>query len=320
MGFVPPPLITHDRDFRATGDYINSSGDQDSHPAAWKEPELVSAHRKVKPYIVYRPVPEFLAANQLLKFPNQLKRLKVREEFSSDLPPLTINLVKSVYLLQRAIEPREFSRIQPSYLTRYSSSSHERTHHRRAVSAYVSNSEREILERMRNVTSSMIAERIYTDEFREICRSKNTRDDLELFFARSATNDQLHYVYSRLWTAVDFGFVMDNSGFGFAAADNFNLCIQRIRIPVFFSDDEDEHNESLNSHASVNEERERWEDHDAVDSDHEQARSIYKGGWRQLVANWNMATYSYSNLKVISKDAGRLPATKMFDPGRNREL
>ncbi|KAF7954831.1 uncharacterized protein EAE97_000090 [Botrytis byssoidea] len=318
MGFVPPPFITHDRDFRATGDYINSSGDQDSHPVAWKVPELVSAHRKVKPYIVYRPVPEFLAANQLLKVPNQLKRLKVREEFSSDLPPLTINLVKSVYLLQRAIEPREFSRIQPSYLTRYSGSSHERTHHRRAVSAYVSNSEREILERMRNVTSSMIAEGIYTDEFREISslRVEQALDGRRLWICdgqQCSSNAQEEQARNDVRQMIKWDF-------GFAAADYFNLCIQRIGIQVFFSDDEDEDNESLDSHTSVNEERERWEDHDAVDSDHEQARSICKGGWRQLVANWNMAPYSYSNLKVISKDAGRLPATEMFDPGRNREL
>ncbi|TGO40716.1 hypothetical protein BHYA_0033g00700 [Botrytis hyacinthi] len=193
---------------------------------------------------------------------------------------------------------------------------------------------------MRNVTYGMIAEAIHTDEFKEICRSDNARDDLELFFAKSATNDQLHYVYSKLWTAIDFGFVMDNNvrsnaqeeqvrkdvrqiinwGFGFAAADYFNLCIQRIGIPVYFSDDEGSDNETLDTNTLVDEENKRWEDHDAVDYDHDQARSIYKGGWRQLVANWNMATYSYGNLKVISKDAGRLPATEMFDSGRNREL
>ncbi|KAF5879121.1 uncharacterized protein Bfra_006326 [Botrytis fragariae] len=182
----------------------------------------------------------------------------------------------------------------------------------------------------------MIAEAIHTDEFKEICWSDNAREDLEVFFARSATNDQLYYVYSKLWTAVNFRFVMDNNvrpnaqekqvrkdvrqiikrGFGFAAADYFNLCIQRIVIPVYSSDDEGSDNETLDTNTLVDEENERWEDHDAVDYDHDQARSMHKGGWRQLVANWNMATYSHGNLNVISKDAGRLPATENFDAGR----
>ncbi|KAF7904697.1 hypothetical protein EAF00_002031 [Botryotinia globosa] len=155
MGFVPPPLITHDRDFHAT-------------------------------------VSDFLTANQLPKIEGQQKRLKVKVEYTADLP-------------------YDNKPCQPASLTQYSGNSHDRAHYRRAVNAYASQLERDILERMRNVTSSMIAEAIYTDESREICRSENARHDLELFFARSATNDQLHYVYSRLWTAVDFGFVMDNS-------------------------------------------------------------------------------------------------------------
>ncbi|KAF7927718.1 uncharacterized protein EAE98_006100 [Botrytis deweyae] len=198
MVFVPPPLITHDRDFRATGDYINSLRDQDSHPAAWKEPKLVSASQKVKPNIDHRPVSDFLAANQLPKVEGQQKRLKVKTEYTADLPPVTISLVKCVQLPQRAIEPDEFARIQPTYLTRYSGNSHERAHYRRAVNTYASQLEREILERMQNVTSSMIAEAIYTDEFQEMCRTNNAREDLELFFAESASNDQLYYVYSKL--------------------------------------------------------------------------------------------------------------------------
>ncbi|TGO22727.1 hypothetical protein BPAE_0157g00140 [Botrytis paeoniae] len=340
MAFVPPPLITHDRDFRATGDYINGLKDRNDHPASWKDPQLLPTDEMVTANIEYTPVPEFLTANQLPKVAGQQKRLKVKEEYSSDLPALTINFVKSVYLLQRAIEPRKFTCIQPSYLTRYSGTSHDRSHYRRAVNAYVSNLERKILERMRNVTSGMIAEAIHTDEFKEICPSDNAREDLELFFAQSTTNDQLYYVYSKLWTTVNFGFVMDNNvrpnaqeeqvrkdvrqimkwSFGFAAADYFNLCVQRNGIPVYFFEDEDSDDESLDSHTLLNEEHKRWEDHDAVCYDHDQARSMYKGGWRQLVTNRKMATYSHGNLNVISKDAGRLPATEMFDPGRAREL
>ncbi|KAF7958080.1 hypothetical protein EAE96_003647 [Botrytis aclada] len=193
---------------------------------------------------------------------------------------------------------------------------------------------------MRNVASSMIAEAIHTDEFKEICRSDNARDDLEMFFARSETNDQLHCVYSKLWTAIDFGFVMNNIvrpnaqegrvrqnvrqiikwGFGFAAADYFNLCIQIIGVRVYFSDDEDEDNETLDTNTLIDEENEPWEDHDAVDYDHKQARDAYKGGWRQLVMHWKMAPYLYNNLKSISKDVERLPAVKTFDPSRAREL
>ncbi|TGO40715.1 hypothetical protein BHYA_0033g00690 [Botrytis hyacinthi] len=125
MTFVPPPLIAHDRDFRATGDYINSLRDSEGHPAS--------------------PVSDFLTANQLPKVAGQQIRLKVKEEYSSDLPTLTIGLSKSVYLLQGAIEPDEFTRIQPSYLTRYSGASHDRAYYCRAVSTYVSNLERDIL-------------------------------------------------------------------------------------------------------------------------------------------------------------------------------
>ncbi|TGO14392.1 hypothetical protein BTUL_0054g00640 [Botrytis tulipae] len=271
MAFVPPPLIAHDRDFCATGDYINSLRDQEGHPIVWKEPELVSTGQKVKPYIVYRPVSEFLAANQLPKVAGQQKRLKVKEEYSSDLPPVIISPVKSVYLLQRAIEPDEFVRIQPAYLTRYSGTSHGRTHYRRAVNAYVSNLERKILQRMRNVTSSMIAEAICTDEFQEILTTSS--------ITRTAS----------LWTAIHFGFVIDNNfrpsaqeeqarkdvrqiikwGFGFAAADYFKLCIQRIGIPVYSSDDEGSDNETLDTNTLVDEENMRWEDHDAVHYDHD---------------------------------------------------
>ncbi|TGO50159.1 hypothetical protein BCON_0190g00110 [Botryotinia convoluta] len=340
MVFVPPPLITHDCDFRATEDCINTLRDRVDHSASWKDPQLLSTDEKVTANIEYIPVSEFLTANQLPKVANQQKRLKVREEYSSDLPALMISLVKSIYLLQRAITPEQFTRIQPSYLTHYSGKSHDRAFYRRAVNTYVSNLEREILKRMRDVASAMIAEAIGTDRFKAICRSDRARQGLELFFVQSATNDQLYYVYSKLWMAVNFGFVMDNNvrpnaqeeqvrknvrqiikwGFGFAAADYFSLCIQRIGIPVCFSDDEDLDNETLGTNTLVDEENERWEDHDAIQYDHDQARRDFGNGWKQLVNNWNMATYSHSHLAAVSKDAGRLPATEMFDPGRTREL
>ncbi|TEY60638.1 hypothetical protein BOTCAL_0179g00230 [Botryotinia calthae] len=325
MVFVPPPLITHDRDFRATKDSINDLRDRVGHPTSCGQQT-----RSLK----------FFAANQPPKVESQQKRLKVKAEYSSDLSPLTIKLVKSVYLLQRAIEPRQFSRVQPSYLTRYSGTSHDRTFYHRAVKTYVSNLERDILERMRNVASSMIAETISTDRFKEICRSDNSRQDIELFFAQSATNDQLHYVYSKLWTAVDFGFVKNNNlrlnaleeqvrkgvrqmikwDFGFAAADYFNLCIQRIGIPVYFSDDEDSNDETLDSHTWVAEENDRSGYNDAAQHDDDQARLDFRYGWKQLTNNWNMATYSHSQLARVSKDAVRLPLTEIFDAGRVREL
>lgn len=88
---------------------------------------------------------DFLAANQLPKVEGQQKRLKVKAEYTADLPPLIISLVKSIYLLQRAIDPDEFARIQPAYLTRYSGNSHDRAHYCRAVNGYASQLEREIL-------------------------------------------------------------------------------------------------------------------------------------------------------------------------------
>ncbi|THV45766.1 hypothetical protein BGAL_0452g00020 [Botrytis galanthina] len=291
MVFVPPPLITHDHDFRATEDYINSLRDEDNHPAAWKEPELVPADLKVKPNMVYRPVSDFLAANQLPKVEGQQKRLKVKAEYTADLPPTTISLVKSIYLIQRAIDPDEFAHIQPAYLTRYSGNSHDRAHYCRAVNGYASQLEREILERMRNVTSSMIAEAIYTDEFQEICRSDNAREDLELFFAENASNDQLYYVYSKLWTAIHFGFVMDNN-----VRPNAQ---EETGIPVYFSDDEGSDDESMDSHTLADEENKRWENHDAVSYDHDHARSNFKGGWRQLVINWKMASTPWDGLSGL---------------------
>ncbi|KAF7907073.1 uncharacterized protein EAF01_004660 [Botrytis porri] len=211
MVFIPPPLITHNRDFRATEDYINDLKDRVDHPASWKDSQLLSTDELITANMEYIPVSKFFTLNQLPKVADQRKRLKVNEECSSDLPPLKMSLVKSVYLLQRAIEPNEFVRIQPAYLTRYTGTSHDRAHYRHAVNKYVSNLERGILERMRSVTSSMIAEAIRTDKFKETCRSDTAREDLELFFARTASNNQLYYVYSKLWTVINFRFVMDNN-------------------------------------------------------------------------------------------------------------
>ncbi|KAM0147854.1 hypothetical protein ACHAPG_010352, partial [Botrytis cinerea] len=75
------------------------------------------------------------------------------------------------YLLQRAITLDQFTRIQASYLTRYSGTSQDRAFYRHAVNKYASNLKREILERLRNVASATTSDAIGTEEFKAICRS-----------------------------------------------------------------------------------------------------------------------------------------------------
>ncbi|KAJ8068676.1 hypothetical protein OCU04_002375 [Sclerotinia nivalis] len=105
-------------------------------------------------------------------------------------------------------------------------------------------------------------------------------------------------------------------GFGYAAADYFNLCIQRVGTPVYNIEEDDSDDETVDSQTVYERVEDRWEDHDAVSYNEDLAKVQYHSGWNQLVLNWKLATFTYRNLNRISKDAGRLPATELFDHGR----
>lgn len=89
---------------------------------------------------------------------------------------------------------------------------------------------------------------------------------------------------------------------------------------MYFSDDEDSNDETLDSHTLVAEENDRLGYNDAAQYDDDQARLDFRNRWKQLTNNWNMATYSHSHLARVSKDVGRFPSTEMLDAGKAREL
>ncbi|KAF5870496.1 uncharacterized protein Bfra_009884 [Botrytis fragariae] len=199
-------LIQDDEDFRATYLYVltGRGASPVDHPAAWRAPRLrsvsslsesTSSHRFIGSYIAHNCD----LINRVPFTPPRFDLIDIR----TNLPIPAINMTKFMYFRYHHLPAKELRAASPPPIGR-------RPYHqdfenyRRSIEMFVNDIEERTIERARTITSMIVLANIMSEEFKRRCRSIANHFHLETFFYNSVTDDQLYYVFTDFWSAIDF--------------------------------------------------------------------------------------------------------------------
>ncbi|TGO86068.1 hypothetical protein BPOR_0338g00050 [Botrytis porri] len=189
-------LIQDDEDFRATYLYVltGRGASPADHPAAWRQPRLRSVS-SLSSYIGHNTD----LINEVPFTPPRLDLIDMR----TNLPIPAINMTKFLYFRYHYLPAKELRATSPPRVGK-------RPYHRvfenykRSMEMFVNDIGERTIERARAITSMIVLGNIMSEEFKRRCRSIANHFQLETFFYNSVTDDQLYYVFSDFWSAIDF--------------------------------------------------------------------------------------------------------------------
>ncbi|QSZ35984.1 hypothetical protein DSL72_007106 [Monilinia vaccinii-corymbosi] len=260
---IPTPIIVKDEvDFQATHDYVlHLQRDYQTrpHPGAWQEREAIPMPTYVSPSMphgtFYNTVQSQIDYHRKLVdsyhgIDPGTAVTDDTEKKAQDFPMSTANIAKAIWFRWHVVSAEQFIMIRPPYLSKYDAASPQMIKYISMLRTNLDQVEYIVLRRARQITSSIVLANVKSEEFKERCRADNGVIALAIFFSKVVTDEQLHYIYRPVWTAVDFTFVQcsdekppdDSSlvdrtkwhlrkftklGFAHLAAHYFANCLQR---------------------------------------------------------------------------------------------
>ncbi|TGO34460.1 hypothetical protein BHYA_0196g00160 [Botrytis hyacinthi] len=219
-------LIQDDDDFRATYLYVLTGRGASPvyHPAAWTEPRLqsVSSLDEVINNIIssnsrlqysssfdqstssYRFIGSYIAHNCDLinRVPFTPPRFDLIDR-ETNLPIPAINMSKYMYFRYHHLPAKDLRAASPPPIGRRPDHQIFKNY-RGSIKMFVNEIGERTIERARSITSMIVLANIMSEEFKRRCRSVASHLQLEMFFYKSITDDQLYYVFTDFWSAIDF--------------------------------------------------------------------------------------------------------------------